>query len=72
MARAPWDTSGSEAAPKSTRVPNALPQNQNPDTILVSLRLLNYPGSGAGDGNRTHGSSLGSLGITIIRRPLRA
>jgi hypothetical protein len=25
--------------------------------------------SGAGDGNRTHGSSLGSLGITIIRRP---
>jgi hypothetical protein len=26
-------------------------------------------GSGAGDGNRTHGSSLGSLGITIIRRP---
>ena len=24
---------------------------------------------GAGDGNRTHGSSLGSLGITIIRRP---
>ena len=25
---------------------------------------------GAGDGNRTHGSSLGSLGITIIRRPL--
>jgi hypothetical protein len=26
--------------------------------------------SGAGDGNRTHGSSLGSLGITIIRRPL--
>src|ERR1700719_1603464 len=28
--------------------------------------------SGAGDGNRTHGSSLGSLGITIIRRPLKA
>jgi hypothetical protein len=28
--------------------------------------------SGAGDGNRTHGSSLGSLGITIIRRPLEA
>jgi hypothetical protein len=27
---------------------------------------------GAGDGNRTHGSSLGSLGITIIRRPRRA
>jgi hypothetical protein len=27
--------------------------------------------SGAGDGNRTHGSSLGSLGITIIRRPRR-
>src|ERR1700721_1385459 len=26
-------------------------------------------GIGAGDGNRTHGSSLGSLGITIIRRP---
>jgi hypothetical protein len=30
------------------------------------------PESGAGDGNRTHGSSLGSLGITIIRRPLEA
>ena len=27
--------------------PNALPQNQNPDTILVSLRLLNHPGSKA-------------------------
>ena len=25
---------------------------------------------GAGDENRTHGTSLGSLGITIIRRPL--
>ena len=24
---------------------------------------------GAGDGNRTHGTSLGSWGITIIRRP---
>src|ERR1019366_2437978 len=29
-----------------------------------------YLEGGAGDGNRTHGSSLGSLGITIIRRPL--
>jgi hypothetical protein len=34
----------------------------------VVSRIL---GCGAGDGNRTHGSSLGSLGITIIRRPRR-
>src|SRR3979409_2722482 len=34
---------------------------------------VDHPGTqfGAGDGNRTHGSSLGSLGITIIRRPRR-
>lgn len=25
--------------------------------------------AGAGDGNRTHGTSLGSWGITIIRHP---
>ena len=36
--------------------------DQRPEGILC----------GAGDGNRTHGTSLGSLGITIIRRPLWA
>jgi hypothetical protein len=49
--------------------PNVSSQDQRFVTKVVSLRVLSWPGSGAGDGNRTHGSSLGSLGITIIRRP---
>jgi len=45
---------GGEAAANSTRVPNAFPQDQRVDPNLVSLRVLTYPGSGAGDGNQTH------------------
>ena len=42
---------------------------------LPELRRMQFFGDcpekfGAGDGNRTHGTSLGSWGITIIRRPL--
>jgi hypothetical protein len=65
------DTSGYEGDPKSTRIPNTFPQDQRVDPNLVALRGLALPEDGAGDGNRTHGSSLGSLGITIIRRPRR-
>ena len=62
----------SEAGPNSTRIPNTFPQDQCLDPNLISLRDLSQPEDGAGDGNRTHGSSLGSLGITIIRRPREA
>jgi hypothetical protein len=53
----------------STSIPKTFPSDQCLDPNLVALRGLALPESGAGDGNRTHGSSLGSLGITIIRRP---
>ena len=57
--------------PPQRRFPKAFPSDQCLDPNLVALRGLALPESGAGDGNRTHGSSLGSLGITIIRRPRR-
>ena len=56
---------------RERRFPKSLPSDQRLDPNLVALRGLALRGSGAGDGNRTHGSSLGSLGITIIRRPRR-
>jgi hypothetical protein len=34
---------------------HAFPRDQQVDPYLVSLRILTYPESGAGDGNRTHG-----------------
>jgi hypothetical protein len=45
---------GHETAAKSTSVPTAFPRDQRVDPNLVSLRLLTYPVSGAGDGSRTH------------------
>jgi hypothetical protein len=54
---------------KSACIPSTFPQDQRVDPNLVALLGLALPENGAGDGNRTHGSSLGSLGITIIRRP---
>ena len=69
MLRQCRDTSGYEGGPKSTHIPKTFPSDQLVDPNPVALRGLALPESGAGDGNRTHGSSLGSLGITIIRRP---
>jgi hypothetical protein len=55
------ESSVSEAALKSKRIPTPSPQDQNVDPNFVSLRVLTYPGSGAGDGNRTHtGGTSGS------------
>jgi hypothetical protein len=51
-------------------IPMTFPRDQCLDPNPIAQRGLRLPESGAGDGNRTHGSSLGSLGITIIRRPL--
>jgi hypothetical protein len=56
--------------PSARRFPKTFPPDQRLEANLVALRGLALPENGAGDGNRTHGSSLGSLGITIIRRPL--
>jgi hypothetical protein len=55
--------------PPRRRFPKTFPSDQCVDANLVALHGLAFPEDGAGDGNRTHGSSLGSLGITIIRRP---
>jgi hypothetical protein len=45
------------------------PAALHPKCDLTHAPIFDVLKSGAGDGNRTHGSSLGSLGITIIRRP---
>src|SRR6266403_2559421 len=39
-----------ESAARSTSVPNAFPQDQRVKPNLLSLRILSYPGNGAGDG----------------------
>src|SRR5580704_9585030 len=54
---------------KSTPNPKIFPSHHLLRVGRVVQRCLTQAQSGAGDGNRTHGSSLGSLGITIIRRP---
>src|SRR3984957_10532893 len=66
------DSSRFREGPGSTDIPKTFPSDQRVDPNPVALHCLALPESGAGDGNRTHGSSLGSLGITIIRRPHRA
>src|ERR1700722_1062945 len=65
------DGSRYREGPGSTDIPKTLPSDQRLDPNLVAVRGLALSENGAGDGNRTHGSSLGSLGITIIRRPLQ-
>ena len=57
--------------PTPASIPKTFASGQCVDANLLALRRLVLPEIGAGDGNRTHGSSLGSLGITIIRRPRR-
>jgi len=50
-------TTDLETAAKPMFVPNGVPQDHCVDPT-VSLRILPHHGSGAGDGSRTHGSSL--------------
>jgi hypothetical protein len=54
-----------QLSPVETEGTEELPECPDEDKV----RPYEPTKSGAGDGNRTHGSSLGSLGITIIRRP---
>ena len=51
---------GHETVAQSTSIPNIFKQDQPVDPNLIALCGLALPESGAGDGNRTHGSSLGS------------
>src|SRR3984957_10210418 len=64
--RSDGETACETTASASQRLPTSR-RNQAVDQVGWHWPVM--AGIGAGDGNRTHGSSLGSLGITIIRRP---
>jgi hypothetical protein len=61
---------GNGSALGGRHIPNTCPNNPQLGVCFVALHCLVLPENGAGDGNRTHASSLGSCSSTIELHPL--